>query len=248
VVTFLLVNSDNVAATKLDPLFQEAGIKDLAYTPTSNNIFEFPTLQELVNNKTTAVTFLSTSATTSVPYLIDEFSYVFETAFEVTDPSNFSCIAERPTAVAGAGNLKNATQSRMGLMNHFLYQEIGESLQIYLPNETYAEDLQGTKATGNLKDTVEKCGQQWGTKGGFAILDFVKDEDALSTVDAQNGVTNAVNREGFPARADSKKGDGSSGSAWGKIQKLAVEAKGGTKVKVGQWVLGAGAWIGTIGG
>lgn len=247
-VTLLLVNSDNVAVTKLDPLFQEAGIKDLAYTPTSPSIFNFPTLQELVKNKTTAVTFLSTSATTSVPYLIDEFSYVFETAFEVTDPSNFSCIAERPSAVNGTGNLKAATQSRMGLMNHFLYQEVGEGLGIFSPNETYAEDLQGTKATGNLKDAVEKCSRQWGTKGGFVLMDFIGDEDALSTVDTQNGVTNAVNREGFPARTDSKEGGGSSGGGWGGIQKLAVEAKGGTKVKIGQWVLRTGAWIGTVGG
>jgi hypothetical protein len=54
----------------------------------------------------------------NAPYLIDEFDFVWENNYMVTDPSNFTCQPDRP------GNLtveSEKTPGRLLLMNDFLY-------------------------------------------------------------------------------------------------------------------------------
>ena len=106
VVTVLLVNSDNASADQLAAQYAAAGIEHYAYTPPSATIApsEWPTLNTLINNGTRLLNFVaSLNANTAAPYLMNEFTYIFENDYDNTSPSNYSCTANRPaTGVTAA--------------------------------------------------------------------------------------------------------------------------------------------------
>lgn len=57
-----------------------------------------------------------------MPYILDEFSYYYETHYDVTDASFPDCSIDRPSGSSGDG--------RMGIMNHMLHLEILSDVQI----------------------------------------------------------------------------------------------------------------------
>jgi len=172
VVTLLLVNNDKIAPTRIAEAFVAAGLADWGFVPGRSG---WPTLQSMLLDKKRLVTFISTSADVkTVPYLLPEFEFIFETDFEVTDPGNYTCYATRPSNYYGQQRLKEVLQTeRMGFMNRFLYTKLSQSLSIYAANDTYSATLNGDNGLGNLKDGVEKCTTEWGRTGGFVLLDFV---------------------------------------------------------------------------
>ena len=58
--------------------------------------------------------------TTLVPYVLDEFQYFFETAFDTTDASFSSCDSDRPKSYTGSDLLP--------LINHYLDVGSGDLL------------------------------------------------------------------------------------------------------------------------
>lgn len=177
----LLVNNKNIPVSTLKPIFEDSGLASLSYIPPANiTPTTWPTLQTLIDSKKRIIIFLSNAANqTAVPYLLDEFKYLFETPFEVTDPDAFTCNAHRPASVGGKDKLKQAVDTKIPLMNRFMYAPIIKRVKIdgvemFKPNDTYAVKLNGddSKAPGNLKMGVEKCYKEYGKKGGFVLLDF----------------------------------------------------------------------------
>lgn len=77
--------------------------------------------------------------TTQVPYILDEFSYYFETPYNETVAShNFmDCVIDRPAGASADG--------RMGLVNHMLHLEF---LGIEVPDE-------GSAGTTNSRASIE---------------------------------------------------------------------------------------------
>lgn len=51
-----------------------------------------------------------------MPYILDEFSYYFETAYNVTDEDFPDCNIDRPAGASADG--------RMSIVNHMLHDEI----------------------------------------------------------------------------------------------------------------------------
>ena len=191
-VTVLLVNSDNLNASDLNSQFEAANITSYAYTPptTSTAIATWPTLQSLIAKGTRLMTFIASldpSSNTVAPYLMDEFTFIWENPYNVTSLSNFSCIPQRPPAVDGETTA--AVQSgRMALMNHFLDEEEGFGIEI--PN---IGDLNITNApsgpTGNLGGTAANCTALWGKPPNYILVDFYDQGPAITTVDNLNGIT-----------------------------------------------------------
>ena len=74
VVTLLIVNSDNLAATQFASVFVAAGVNSMSYSPQSASLLAsgWPTLGSLIDAGTRLVAFLSTTASfEAAPYLID---------------------------------------------------------------------------------------------------------------------------------------------------------------------------------
>lgn len=74
VVTLLIVNSDNLAATQFASVFVAAAVDSMSYSPQSASLpaSGWPTLGSLIDAGTRLITFLSTTASfNTAPYLID---------------------------------------------------------------------------------------------------------------------------------------------------------------------------------
>jgi hypothetical protein len=179
VVTLLLVNDDKIPPSNIAKVFESTGLKNLTYTPTGiSGPSTWPTLSSLIKDNARLITFLSTGADeASVGYMLDEFTYIFETPFDATDLSNITCTADRPSNVQG--QTADAAKSLMGLQNHFLDQTVSASLNIQIPNETYASTLNSGSGAGNLAASISNCTKQWAWNGGFMLVDFFNEVRCL---------------------------------------------------------------------
>ena len=192
VVTILLVNSDNAAAAQIDAEFQAANISSYAYIPPSRTtpLTDWPTLQDMISNSTRLVTFIASldpASNTVAPYLLDEFTFVWENPYDVTGVANFSCLPDRPPVVQG--NISAAvTSGRMALMNHFLYSP--GPFGIEMPDTANLENTNAPSGKfGNLGDRAANCTAQYGRAPTFILVDFFDQGPAIATVDKLNGIT-----------------------------------------------------------
>ena len=109
----MIVNIDNLPATTFGSAFETAGLSAYAWSPPSSTIgfTSWPTLGSLIDAKTNVVVFMDNTASfEQVPYIIDEFSNMFEDAYGVTDQS-FGCAVNRTNGDPG---------SQLMLVNHYL--------------------------------------------------------------------------------------------------------------------------------
>ncbi|KAI8938285.1 hypothetical protein NX059_005944 [Plenodomus lindquistii] len=211
VVTVLLVNSDAASASDLGSQFSSSGIDKLAYSPPSPSTIPttWPTLDTLIGNNTRLMTFVASLSEPSPehPYLMDEFTFMFENNFENINPSNYSCTPNRPT---GLGTPAAAAESgRMFLMNHFLYEN--QLFGIQSPNETYANVTNAQTGYGSLGESVKNCTGVYGKPPSFVLVDFFNVGPAIASVDAANGVSDATGRRQLSTAAVTEESGGTSG-------------------------------------
>ncbi|KAK7511848.1 PLC-like phosphodiesterase [Phyllosticta citriasiana] len=194
VVTLLLVNSDGASASDLNSEFRNSGINTYAYTPenTTTPMTEWPTLHSLISNNTRLVTFVaSLSDTTDAPYLLDEFTFLYENSYDNTSPSNFSCQPDRPTSLANKPT-QAKDSGRLFLQNHFLYSTDG--LGIESPNKAALNTTNALSGTGSLGDAMQTCAATYNSQPWGVLVDFFNVGPAIASVDRANGVSDASGR------------------------------------------------------
>ncbi|KAL1997077.1 hypothetical protein VTN49DRAFT_7942 [Thermomyces lanuginosus] len=244
VVTVLLVNSDNVDAATLGASFEAAEIADYAYTPSApDGSQSWPTLQELIDANTRLMAFVaSLSSDSSVPYLMNEFDYIFETPFENTAPSNFSCQPDRPKSLRG--DLSGALASgRLPLVNHFLYSDAGLGIQV--PNVDAIDTTNGDSGEGNLEEAATTCQEEYsGRQPTFLLVDFFDKGSTFTVLDKLNNVTDATGRRAVPGTNEQSTNSGGKKSA---LKSLVNQAKAGARPSIGNWIWVGGSW-GVLGG
>ena len=191
VVTLLLVNSDNASAGDLNDEFEAANITSYAYTPpsTTTALATWPSLEDMINANKRLVTFvasLSPSTNTVAPYLLDEFTFVFENPYNVTSLSNFTCIADRPASVQGQ-TVQAVSSDRLPLVNHFL--DTNEGLGIQIPDIGNIATTNGLTGTGSLGEAGTTCTSTYNRKPAFFLVDYFDQGSTLAVVDSLNGIT-----------------------------------------------------------
>ena len=195
VVTVLIVNSDNATPADLGPIFSSSGLDKLAYTPPSTTTLpkQWPTLDSLIGNNTRLMTFVASLAQTSsqYPYLMDEFTFIFENDYENISPSNYSCNPNRPTNLGSPSTAQSS--GRMFLQNHFLYSN--QLFGIQSPNETYANVTNAETGFGSLGTALQNCTAVYNKPANFVLVDFFNVGPAIASVDRANGVSNPVGRK-----------------------------------------------------
>jgi hypothetical protein len=133
----------------------------MAYTPPSASLqfTAWPTLGTLIGNNQRLVVFMDAEADfTSVPYIIDEFTNVWETAFDVTD-TTFDCDVNRT---------KGDSSTEMFLINHFLDEEV---LGQPAPDISAANQTNAVSGVGSLGAQVATCVQSQGRNPNFMLVD-----------------------------------------------------------------------------
>jgi len=166
VISIVMVNIDDLPATSFKSAFTSSGLSSHIYTPSSaaTSLYSWPTLGSLIDASTTVVVFMDEMADfTSVPYLIDEFSNMWEDAYDVTD-TTFGCAVNRSTG---------SPASTLMLVNHFLdttYTIAGS--QLFIPNKTKLNQTNAATGTGSIGQHVSNCLQLWGRNPNHILLDY----------------------------------------------------------------------------
>jgi len=184
VVSLLIVNSyDNILPSAYASVFSSVGLDTMAYAPSNGTLTAsaWPTLGTLINSGKRLVVFLTTQADfETVPYLIDEFTNIWETAYDVTT-TTFDCNVNRT-------NGDPSTQ--MYLINHFLDTEI---LGILTPDKAQAAVTNGVNGTGSLGQQVATCDSEYDRNPNFMLVDFYEygNGSVFQVAASANGVTYA---------------------------------------------------------
>ncbi|KAL5117010.1 hypothetical protein ACEQ8H_005096 [Pleosporales sp. CAS-2024a] len=204
VVTLLIVNSDDADAATLGSQFAASGIDQLAYTPPSLSSppTQWPTLSALISNRTRLLTFVASLAappSPQYPYLMDEFTFLFENPFENTTPATYACNPDRPTSLRD-NPLAAAQSDRLFLMNHMLYTQ--QSFGIQTTNLSYANRTNAQTGEGSLGAHIKNCSAVYGgAKPVFVLVDWSNLGPAIASVDEANGVSDPVGRLSLPTVA-----------------------------------------------
>ena len=186
VVTLLLTNGDNVRINDFDDVFVASGIKPYAYVPGPNHhpsrLDSWPTLGELIRNGTRLVAFLDYGAMDSVPYILPEFLYFWETPFDMTDPSFPQCIIDRPGGVVEHPSL---AAQRMYIVNHYLDTEM---VGMDVPDRRDARKTNAANGAESIGAQVSLCQREHGRAPKGILVDYFEKGDVLKVQDALNGL------------------------------------------------------------
>ncbi|KAF6223194.1 hypothetical protein HO133_000036 [Letharia lupina] len=189
VVTLLLTNGDNVPINDFDKVFTASGIQPYAYVPGPSHdpsiLDSWPTLGELIGNGTRLVAFLDYGALDTVPYILPEFLYFWETPFDMTDPSFPQCIIDRP---GGVVNDPAQSHHLMYIVNHFLDTEM---LGMDIPDRRDARKTNSATSGESINAQVRLCQQQHDRAPKGILVDFFDKGDVFGVQDALNGFENA---------------------------------------------------------
>ncbi|KAI0866769.1 PLC-like phosphodiesterase [Xylaria cubensis] len=226
VVTLLIVNSDGNDVKEFGSMFESTGISKYGYTPSGNG---WPTLQTMITANTRLVTFIaSITPSSTYPYLLTEFDYVFETAFDVTSLSGFNCTIDRPKSQSSAASALQA--GLLPLINHFADTDLGSSITIPDVDDIATTNSPSTTTTGALGLHAQTCLSQWGFQPTFILVDFFSEGPSIQTADLMNGVTNPVGRKNSSVTAtetaenEAKRGRGATGMGTGALVAFFVAA------------------------
>ncbi len=170
VVAVLMGNSDVVTPGNYTAPVVNSGLIDFVYTPPTQPmpLDSWPTLAEMIFRNQRAVVMLDYEANqTAIPWLLDEFSQMWETPFSPTD-RDFPCTAQRPPDQG-----RNIRQDRMFMANHNLNLEVavaGVSLDV--PFFTILNETNGVSGYGSAGRTVANCTTMWNRPPTFLLVDY----------------------------------------------------------------------------
>ena len=164
VVTILIVNSDLTTVENFVPAIQNSGLAEYLYTPkyVPQHKDQWPTLSEMILTNERAVVFMDYNANqTAVPYILDEFTHMWETPFSPQDPA-FPCTIQRPPKL----DPKDARENYMYLANHNLNLAVDVSAilgnndgqTVLIPNTAVINRTNGEFDTfGQLGEMAANC-------------------------------------------------------------------------------------------
>jgi hypothetical protein len=207
VVTMLLTNYDRNSPSDFDAVFSSVGLNKLAFVPASSpeplSFDSWPTYAELIASDSRLVLFLDYEADTStVPYILPEFEYFFETPFNTVDPTFDQCTLDRgPDGSAGDG--------LMYIVNHFLNIEVladvlnipDHLLDLAVPDESkrllipdHDSDFATNAATGDgsIGAQAELCKTVWGRWPNVVLVDMFSRGNTFEAQNRLNGLRSTV--------------------------------------------------------
>lgn len=167
VVTWLIVNSDFVSVDKYVSAIQNSGIAPYLYEPEyiPQRRNQWPTLGEMILSGKRVVLFMDYNANqTAVPYILDQYSHIWETPFSPTD-RNFPCTVQRPPRLME--HKERAKAEFMYLANHNLNTAVDISAllgsasgneELLIPNTAQINETNGQFDTfGQLQAMSQNC-------------------------------------------------------------------------------------------
>ncbi|KAK5628864.1 hypothetical protein RRF57_004579 [Xylaria bambusicola] len=132
------------------------------------NLSSWPTLTDMILTGQRVVMFMDYMANqTAYPWLLDEFSQMWETPFDPVD-NTFPCDVARPPNLA-----PDSANNRLSLINHNLNTQLSIlGVDLLVPARTSLNVTNNVNGTGSLGLSAEKCLRQWGRPPNFLNVDY----------------------------------------------------------------------------
>ncbi|OBT86360.1 hypothetical protein VE02_03806 [Pseudogymnoascus sp. 03VT05] len=189
VLTILIGNAAYLPVSTYTPAIADSGLLPYVYTPPKKDMAldDWPTLSSMIITSSRVVVFMDYQADqNTVPYILDEFSYIWETPF---DPVNraFPCTVQRPPNLSAA-----AAKSRMYIANHNLNTQLellGNS--ILVPTQPLLGETNAVSGYGSLGLAATNCNETWGKPPTVLNVDYynVGNGSVFEVAAKWNGVT-----------------------------------------------------------
>ncbi|KAL8929338.1 MAG: hypothetical protein Q9172_000510 [Xanthocarpia lactea] len=170
VVTLLIGNGDLTNVEKYIAPLQSSGLARYAYIPPEvpMAIDDWPTLSEMILMQKRVVIFMDYNADqTSVPYVLDQFSQMWETPFSPTDRT-FPCTQQRPPGLS-----REDAEQRMYMANHNLNTELTlVGITILVPTVSLLNQTNNVTGFGSLGAMAQDCNELWSRPPNFLLVDY----------------------------------------------------------------------------
>jgi len=192
------------------PFLEQTGLQDFAYVPPKIPMAknDWPTLAQMILSGKRAVIFMDYEANQiETPWVLDEFSQMWETPFDPTDRS-FPCTVQRPPDIS-----EQQARDRLYLFNHNLNYDInllGNSILVpVIPLLNVTNNVTGE---GSLGVNTEQCNQTHGYPPKFLNVDYynVGNGSVFAVAAKYNNVTYARECCGLPVSGGVRAGSLSS--------------------------------------
>ncbi|KAK4610224.1 hypothetical protein CLAFUW4_13675 [Fulvia fulva] len=177
VMSLLIVNSNFVWVENFTAPFENAGLMPYVYTPAFIPQYrdQWPTLGEMILRNERLVVFMDYNANQeSVPFILDEFTHMWETPFSPQDQA-FPCTQQRPPDL----NQTEARENYMYLANHNLNTAIDlssigiDTSELLVPNTAEINATNGQQNEfGRLGAMNINCTAEWGRPPNWFLVDY----------------------------------------------------------------------------
>ncbi|OAA46061.1 PLC-like phosphodiesterase, TIM beta/alpha-barrel domain protein [Metarhizium rileyi] len=170
VVTILLGNGNYSDPSLYVPFIEQSGITKYVYNapylPMALN--DWPTLEDMIVQGKRVVMFLDYQANqTKYPWLLDEFSQVWETPFNPLDQS-FPCTLQRPPDLS-----REAAADRLYIMNHNLNVKFDVfGVELLVPAVSLLNETNAAEGAGSVGLAANNCRSDWGRAPNVLNVDY----------------------------------------------------------------------------
>ncbi|KAF6832829.1 tat pathway signal sequence [Colletotrichum plurivorum] len=180
VVTILLGNGNYSTSDFYAPYIEKTGILQYTYEAPflPMALDDWPTLGELILRGKRVIMFLDYMADQQkYPWLLDQFSQMWESPFDPMDRS-FPCTVQRPPDLS-----EQDARNRLYLLNHNLnaeYNIFGAS--ILVPAVSLLNETNNATGFGSLGVGAEQCTRDWGRPPKILNVDYYNYGDPPGSV------------------------------------------------------------------
>lgn len=195
VVTVLLGNGNYSDPALYAPHIEASGLVQYAYVPPvfPMRLDDWPTLAEMILTGKRVVLFLDYMADQArFPYLLDQFSQMWETPFDPVDRT-FPCVVQRPPDLPD-----DEARARLYMANHNLNAEVnlnvgGQKVSILVPATSLLNETNNATGFGSAGAAAAGCRDKWGRAPNFLNVDYYDaggfPGSVFAAAAAMNGVT-----------------------------------------------------------
>ncbi|KAJ9092569.1 hypothetical protein QFC21_006800 [Naganishia friedmannii] len=214
IVTLLITNPESIPPSTFGQDFVAAGLDKLAYSPasTATSRDEWPTLGAMIDQGKRLVVFMDYNADFgAVPYIIDEFSNVFEDAYDTTS-QDFPCTVNRTSG---------SPETTLMLTNHYLdYTTTIFGLQVFLSDKSNLTTTNSASGYGSIGQGVANCVDQWKRNPNFVLVDWYDSNgntpfDLVASLNGVAAPTNTVKTSELTSGTSSSSSSSSAASRTG---------------------------------
>ncbi|RGP68119.1 hypothetical protein FLONG3_8293 [Fusarium longipes] len=170
VVTILLGNGNYSHPDLYVPYIQESGILKYVYQAPylPMSLEDWPTLESMIVRGKRVVMFIDyVSDQKKYPWLLDEFTQMWETPFDPLD-RDFPCTVQRPPDLSD-----KSAKNRLYLMNHNLNAEFNVfGAEILVPAVALLNETNNVTGYGSLGLAANNCRSDWGRAPNILNVDY----------------------------------------------------------------------------